>query len=210
MRFGEGYKIDDGYFIEVKPGEYNCKINKLQLKQTKSGKPMIEMKLLLQGGGLVTYYLVDDRSTADLAIMSNQRLTKFFDCFGINRGNFNINQWLGARGRVKLDYGKPNSDGNIYIEVKSLLLPIKKENKDSSIPHQNTMQRSTSQNMSTQERPKAYQNETLKEPTNAQLMEDARNRGLEVSDEYIYEKEEPNNQPLDFSNSDGYEEPDIY
>lgn len=125
MTFGKYYKIDEGYFVEVKPGEYMAKIESVTERQSKSGKPMLELKLRLENGGLVSYFLVDDQSNAEACIRTNQRITKFFDCFRIKRGNFNIKQWQGAKGRVKLDYSKPMQDGSVFIEVKNLLIPSK-------------------------------------------------------------------------------------
>jgi|GEM_PF-1287009 len=123
MTFGQNYKIDEGYFVEIKPGEYIASIASITERQTRNGKPMLEIKLRLENGGLISYYLVDDQSDDEASMRSNQRITKFFDCFRIKRGNFNTKQWQGAKGRVKLDYGKPSNDGSVFIEVKNLLLP---------------------------------------------------------------------------------------
>lgn len=140
MTFGQNYKIDEGYFVEVKPGEYMAKIASITERQSKSGKPMLELKLRLENGGLVSYYLVDDQSDAEACIRTNQRITKFFDCFRIKRGNFNIKQWQGAKGRVKLDYGRPSNDGSVYIEVKNLILPSKDAIPQGTGQHMQNMQ----------------------------------------------------------------------
>ena len=276
MEFGKGYKVDDNYFVEVKPGEYDCKIVKLILKKTKTGNPMVEIKLALMSGGLVTYYLVDDRSNAEKAQYSNQRITKFFDCFKIKRGNFNIAQWRGAKGRVKLDYGKPNEEGKVYIEVKNLLLAENKSMQNSGTHNNNIQNRNTQgqrmqnksmqnsgthnnniQNRNTQGQRmqnKSMQNipsqkdvsinkqrkpqtkvvqeddfdnfpEDLEadyyedsyfesddynadsyEPTNEEIMEEARREGYDVSDEYIHN--EPNTEIEE--EAVAYEEPEIY
>ena len=141
MTFGQNYKIDEGYFVEVKPGEYMAKIASITERQSKSGKPMLELKLRLENGGLVSYFLVDDQSNAEACIRTNQRITKFFDCFRIKRGNFNIRQWQGAKGRVKLDYGRPSNDGSVYIEVKNLILPSKEATPQGMGQHMQNMQR---------------------------------------------------------------------
>lgn len=140
MTFGQNYKIDEGYFVEVKPGEYMAKIASITERQSKSGKPMLELKLRLENGGLVSYFLVDDQSDAEACIRTNQRITKFFDCFRIKRGNFNIRQWQGAKGRVKLDYGRPSNDGSVYIEVKNLILPSKDAITQGTGQHMQNMQ----------------------------------------------------------------------
>lgn len=251
MEFGKGYKVDDNYFVEVKPGEYDCKIVKLILKKTKTGNPMVEIKLALMSGGLVTYYLVDDRSNAEKAQYSNQRITKFFDCFKIKRGNFNIAQWRGAKGRVKLDYGKPNEEGKVYIEVKNLLLAENKSIQNSgthnnNIQNKNTqgqrMKNGNGQNIPSQKdvsinkqrkpQTKVIQEDDFDnipedleadyyedsyfesddynadsyEPTDEEIIEEARREGYDVSDEYVYNK--PNTEFEE--EAVAYEEPEIY
>ena len=147
MTFGQYYKIDEGYFVEIKPGEYVVKIESVVERQSKSGKPMLELKLRLENGGLVSYFLVDDQSDADACIRTNQRITKFFDCFRIKRGNFNIKQWQGAKGRVKLDYTKPMHDGSVFIEVKNLLVPSKDANNQGVGQHMQNRQPQAPQGM---------------------------------------------------------------
>ena len=229
--FGVGYQEDDNYFIELKPGDYNCKIVSALEKLSKSKKPMVEIKLLIDGGGKVFYYLVEDRSSVENIQKSNQRLTKFFDCFKIRRGNFNMRQWIGARGRVRLDFGESLSNGKAYIGVKSLLLPSA-----NNTPYMQTSQPKISntpyaskptaskyegnemQNIQPAQEPqrKAYTNEEYY-PTNEEIMQEAREAGLYVSEEYDYDENKPSGEAYDEYVYDencpfeeDYQEPEIY
>ena len=201
--FGAGYQEDDNYFIELKPGDYNCKIVSALEKLSKSKKPMVEIKLLIDGGGKVFYYLVEDRSSVENIQKSNQRLTKFFDCFKIRRGNFNMRQWIGARGRVRLDFGESLSNGKAYIGVKSLLLPSA-----NNTPYMQTSQ------------PKISNTPYASKPTASKyegIMQEAREAGLYVSEEYDYDENKPSGEAYDEYVYDencpfeeDYQEPEIY
>ena len=197
MKFGENYKEDGSYFVEIKPGEYLVKIANVTEKKTKTGKPMMELKLVLLSGGYVTYYLVDDQSDEEATKMTNMRLTKFFDCFKIRRGNFNINQWKGATGRVKLDYGKPNNEGHVYIEVKSLLLPSPQtEQGQNGMPQQQNRPSQQQSNMpqnkggdqrqslQPERQPERQSTQAQQEPYEKELMQEAIGIGYSLSDDY--------------------------
>ncbi len=228
MTFGQNYKIDEGYFVEVKPGEYMAKIASITERQSKSGKPMLELKLRLENGGLVSYFLVDDQSDAEACIRTNQRITKFFDCFRIKRGNFNIRQWQGAKGRVKLDYGRPSNDGSVYIEVKNLILPSKDAITQGTGQHMQNMQgMQNRQGMQQKTAPQGVQNreEEATEEWEEEYQEDFENtqvyeapqknaEGKTIDDipfepyTPCYKTEVEGGDP--YSHSEGYEEPEIF
>lgn len=122
MQFGEEYKVNEDYDFSIKPGEYIVLIKKVELKESKSGKPMAVLTLSINGNFKIMYFLVDDRSDIEAYNRTNATLTRFFDCFKIARGNFKTETWLNKKGKVLLDYGKPTSDGNKYLEVKKLIV----------------------------------------------------------------------------------------
>lgn len=126
MQFGEEYKVNEDYDFSIKPGEYIVLIKKVELKESKSGKPMAVLTLSINGNFKIMFFLVDDRSDIEAYNRTNATLTRFFDCFKIARGNFKTETWLNKKGKVFLDYGKPTSDGNKYLEVKKLIVQTSK------------------------------------------------------------------------------------
>ena len=212
MTFGQYYKIDEGYFVEIKPGEYVVKIESVTERQSKSGKPMLELKLRLENGGLVSYFLVDDQSNAEACIRTNQRITKFFDCFRIKRGNFNIKQWQGAKGRVKLDYSKPMQDGSVFIEVKNLLIPSKDvapQARGQHIQNRQGMQNGQPQAPQGMQNGQGVQNrQPMQEPQRMQQKpapQGVQNRAEETTEDW--EEEYTEDFEEDFENEKVYEAP---
>ena len=126
MQFGEKYKVNEDYEFSIKPGEYIVLIKKVELKESKSGKPMAALTLSINSNFKIMFFLVDDRSDIEAYNRTNATFTRFFDCFKITRGNFKIDTWLNKKGKVLLDYGKPTSDGNKYLEVKKLIVQTPK------------------------------------------------------------------------------------
>lgn len=126
MQFGEVYKVNEDYDFSIKPGEYIVLIKKVELKESKTGKPMAALTLSINSNFKIMFFLVDDRSDIEAYNRTNATFTRFFDCFKIARGNFKIDTWLNKEGKVLLDYGKPTSDGNKYLEVKKLIVQTPK------------------------------------------------------------------------------------
>ena len=126
IEFGKGYKPNDDYNFELKVGEHPAMITHVKLGVSKKGNPTAYITLMINKKVKMFFYLPDDRSTMEACIESNARLTRFFDCFKITRGNFKIDTWLNKKGKVFLDYGKPTSDGNKYLEVKKLIVQTPK------------------------------------------------------------------------------------
>ena len=126
MQFGEEYKVNEDYDFSIKPGEYIVLIKKVELKESKTGKPMAVLTLSINSNFKIMFFLVDDRSDIEAYNRTNATLTRFFDCFKIARGNFKTETWLNKKGKVLLDYGKPTSDGNKYLEVKKLIVQTPK------------------------------------------------------------------------------------
>lgn len=122
MQFGEAYKVNEDYDFSIKPGEYIVLIKKVELKESKTGKPMAALTLSINSNFKIMFFLVDDRSDIEAYNRTNATFTRFFDCFKITRGNFKIDTWLNKKGKVLLDYGKPTSNGNKYLEVKKLIV----------------------------------------------------------------------------------------
>ena len=82
-RFGQHYKVNVGYIQNMEEGDYNCVIFSAKEQESKSGKPMVAIELNVANNGLIRYFLVDDRSDALKSMLSDVRITRFFDCFDI-------------------------------------------------------------------------------------------------------------------------------
>lgn len=119
-RFGQHYKVNVGYIQNMEEGDYNCVILSAKEQESRSGKPMVAIELNVANNGLIRYFLVDDRSDALKSMLSDIRITRFFDCFDIRRGLFNFNAWVGKKGLVHIGKGKPDKQGYVYLEVKKL------------------------------------------------------------------------------------------
>ena len=89
-------------------GKLRCVIVSAESKTSKSGNPMIEIKVRPSGCKFsVTTWLVKNDSF-------NRNATQFFDAFPeIGDGNFNFIEWIGAEGAA--DFGE---DDRGYLKVK--------------------------------------------------------------------------------------------
>lgn len=123
MAFGEHFRIDENYGgSNFKAGEWDCTIVKAEEKTSQSGNEMVVLDFNIPEQGQLKYYLVDDKSSEEAWIRTNQNITRFFDCFNIQRGNFRMSSWIGARGKIAIDKGEPTSSGKQYFEVKRLIV----------------------------------------------------------------------------------------
>ena len=122
-KFGSNYEVNTGYGGKLSAGDYNVTIKDVTLEKTKNGHPMAKIILdVSDTGSTVTYYLVDNRSNAKNIEWSNKRLTKFFDCFCIERGNFKTHTWIGHTGAVHIGKTEEREDGRSWFEIKYLIV----------------------------------------------------------------------------------------
>lgn len=134
------YQADENYFYNnFKAGEWECTITKVEEKISKKNNPMLALSFTIDEQGMLYYYIVDDVSSEDAWRRRNQNLTRFFDCFSIQRGNFNYSSWIGKRGIIKIDKRAPNENGEQKgFEVKALIVPqqIRQNNNNGTYPQQ--------------------------------------------------------------------------
>lgn len=134
------YQIDENYFNNnFKAGEWECTISKVEEKVSKKNNPMIILSFAIDEQGTLYYYIVDDVSSEEAWRRRNQNLTRFFDCFSIQRGNFNYNSWIGKRGIIKIDKRAPSENGEQKgFEVKALIVPqpMQQNNNNGTYPQQ--------------------------------------------------------------------------
>lgn len=98
-------------------GKLRCVIVSAEEKVSKSGNPMIEIKVRPSGCKFsVTTWLVKNE-------YFNRNATRFFDTFPeITDGDFNLLTWVGAEGAA--DFGP---DDNGYLKVKGWVFPRQAE-----------------------------------------------------------------------------------
>lgn len=120
--FGDEYQEDEDYKISLKEGTFKATIKEVALKKTQeTGKPMAVILLEVEGG-VINYYLVDDRSSKEASKRSNMNITRFFDCFRIKRNTFDFDKWINKKGTIKIGKTKPNDEGKTFFEVKQLIV----------------------------------------------------------------------------------------
>lgn len=124
--FGRQYKVNTGYGGKLQAGDYMLTIKSVSLARTKNGHPMAKIIMSVQGtGSTLIYYLTDNRSNEKNIEWSNKRLTKFFDCFCIERGNFKTNSWVGHSGMAHIGKTEEREDGRSWYEIKYLIVTEK-------------------------------------------------------------------------------------
>ena len=91
------FKREEAQFDDIPDGKYRVAIDSAEMAVSKaSGNDMLVLKLKVSGQpGSVWNYIVflDDRPE-----ITNRMLTQFFDSFGIEEGNFNLNSYVGMVG----------------------------------------------------------------------------------------------------------------
>lgn len=111
----------DDYKPEVstgaKTGKNRCVVVEAEETVSKtSGNPMFVITVTPNGSkAKVKAYIVKNEHF-------NRNMTSFFDGFGIERGNFNTLEWIGAVGAAEF-----GTDENGYLKVKWFLSPKQAE-----------------------------------------------------------------------------------
>jgi hypothetical protein len=100
-----------------KEGDYRLKIIKAEATTSRSsGKDMIALEFAIaEAKYSFRYYLVDNE-------YFDANATKLFDCFKIQRGNFDLPSWIGKYGRGHIAKGKVKDDGKSYWELAYLIV----------------------------------------------------------------------------------------
>jgi len=136
---GDNYRPED-YSNNVQEGENFVRIASASQRYSTAGNEMIELEFSIVGNDnfKLKYFLVDGE-------YFNKNATRFFDCFRIQRGNFNMRSWIGKTGTVYLEYGEPNGNGKRYLQITKLVVEQNQDtssvqNKQSTPPARNQQQ----------------------------------------------------------------------
>ncbi|MDR0402139.1 MAG: DUF669 domain-containing protein [Treponema sp.] len=116
----DGYHEEEYGGPQIEAGEYRLKIIKAEEKTFKSGNEGINIELESREGNRFFYNIIKNE-------YFNLNLTRFYDCFGIRRGNTTPAQWTNHYGLVYIDKGKPNYEGKTFMEIRRLI--VKKDDK---------------------------------------------------------------------------------
>jgi hypothetical protein len=88
-----------GMSFDVVDGDHRIKITKAREDMTKTQKPMIVVEYAVQGSNGVPFV---DRIVSGEYFDSN--MTRFFDAFKIDRGNFNFAAWSGKEATAHFEH----------------------------------------------------------------------------------------------------------
>lgn len=105
------FKREETEFEELAEGRYRVMIVDAEMAVSKNGNDMLVIKMQVSGTNknLWNYItFLDDRPE-----ITNRMLTQFFDSFGIDDGNFNLNSYLGKVGGCQV---KHDADGRARVQ----------------------------------------------------------------------------------------------
>jgi hypothetical protein len=108
--------VEKPTFKAIPVGNYRCRIESAEEKQSKAGNDMIEMKLSISGQkSSLWFYLVFfsdglDRAGNPLRNITDRNLASVYECFGIVEGSLNPAEWIGKVGGVKVKHEMKDGD----------------------------------------------------------------------------------------------------
>lgn len=97
------FKRTEQTFDTIPAGDHRVVIDSAEQAVSKNGNDMLVIKLRVSGyNSMLWHYIVFMDSKPEI---TNQKLTQFFDSFGIEDGNFNLASYVGKAGaaHVKID-----------------------------------------------------------------------------------------------------------
>ncbi len=132
-----GYHPENYAGPRIEEGEYKLWIESAYTRISQAGNELIEVKLMNKDRIRFFYHIVKNDNF-------NATLTKFYDCFGIVRGETNFNNWIKKCGKAFIAKGTPRPNGKQYMEIKYLII----EFRNHSMQNQNTTVTPSNQNNS--------------------------------------------------------------
>ncbi len=121
-------------------GENKVRIDKVDLTRSKAGNDMLEIRLSVQGSNGQQYIerYVDNE-------YFNKNMSRFFDAFTIQPGNFDFNSWLGHQGKGFFEHAAEKYTDNsgqekeiIRAKMKYLITPENKQHSQNQNQNQRT------------------------------------------------------------------------
>lgn len=118
-------EVEKPTFKAIPVGNYRCRIESAEEKQSKAGNDMIEIKLAISGHkSHIWFYLVFfpeglDKAGNPLKNITDRNLASIYDTFGITEGSLNAAEWVGKVGGVKIKHemreGSPEAKVHYFL-----------------------------------------------------------------------------------------------
>ena len=106
---------DYGKIRPITPGQYRVRIESAEEQVSTTGKDMIKMTLKVSGQSTkIFHYFV---FIPDKPEMTNDKLGRIFDSFGITPGDLNVLNWKGKVGAAEIS-NETDNQGNMQSRVK--------------------------------------------------------------------------------------------
>ena len=123
-------------FKPIPVGDHRVRIQSAEEQTSNSGRQMIKLVLEVSGyNSTVWHFIVFMPENQKL---TNQKLGEIFNSFGIQQGNFNLQQWVGKVGAAKIKHEEYNGESSAKVAYfinkdRQDKLPAWKETTSSSV-----------------------------------------------------------------------------
>ena len=143
MAFGSDYKVEEfSNKIKLDDGNYKAKIVKTEGCQGSNGNKYIKVELEVNGdpNNYPNMFCIFDspkeakgnKSLEELKSIWNKKMIATFDSFGITRGDFNFNGWVGKTGEITVQQQYSNPEFSEVVPYKTKPRERKPANPDFS------------------------------------------------------------------------------
>lgn len=104
----------------IPEGRYQVCIEDVEKTQSKAGNDMLKIKLIVGGTNnrRIWNHIV---FLPDRPEITNRMLTQFFDAFGIDRGNFNLSEYVGKIGGCQIKHDESGRAQVHYFLTRSAM-----------------------------------------------------------------------------------------
>ena len=108
------FKREENKFKPLAEGVYRVRIKSADKAISKSGNDMLTLQFEVSGSRAILYHYIVFMN--DKPEITNRMLTQFFDSFkDIEEGDFNMQNWIGKVGAVKVKHEEYNGNMNAKI-----------------------------------------------------------------------------------------------
>ena len=95
-------------FKPIPVGDHRVRIQSAEEQTSNSGRQMIKLVLEVSGYNSTIWHFI-------VFMPENQKLGELWNSFGIQQGNFNLQQWIGKVGAAKVKHEDYNGEPNAKI-----------------------------------------------------------------------------------------------
>ena len=100
-------------FKPIPAGDHRVRIASAEEQTSNSGKQMIKLVLDVSGYNSTIWHWIVFMS--DNPKLTNQKLGELWNSFGINQGDFNLNNWKGKVGAAKVKHEDYNGEATAKV-----------------------------------------------------------------------------------------------